>query len=114
MYEQVYEQEYGRMYEQKYEQMHEYEQYEQEYEKEYECRYVRSVTRNKYIRIHTLKNKYNAHVSFLGAGKSAVIRVAAMHAEKILRKAGDNPNCPKVLLLAHTGKASSLIGKSIL
>ena len=44
-----------------------------------------------------------------GVGKSALIRVSAMHAEKILRKRGDKPNHPRVLLTAHTGKAASLI-----
>ena len=44
-----------------------------------------------------------------GSGKSVTIRVVAMHAERILRKAGDKPNHPGVLLTAHTGKAASLI-----
>ena len=48
---------------------------------------------------------------FLGVGKSAVIEVCSMHAENILRESGDKPNHPRVLLLAHTGKAASLIGK---
>ena len=47
----------------------------------------------------------------LGTGKSSVIQVVSMHAERILRKAGDKPNHPRVLLLAHTGKAASIIGK---
>jgi hypothetical protein len=47
----------------------------------------------------------------LGVGKSAVIEVCSMHAENILRESGDKPNHPRVLLLAHTGKAASLIGK---
>ena len=34
-----------------------------------------------------------------------------MHAERILWKAGDKPNHPRILLLAHTRKAISLIGK---
>ena len=34
-----------------------------------------------------------------------------MHAENILREKGDKPHHPRVLLLAHTGKAASLIGK---
>ena len=34
----------------------------------------------------------------------------SIHAEKILRKAGDKPNHPRVLLCAFTGKAASLIG----
>ena len=36
-----------------------------------------------------------------------------MHAENILREKGDKPHHPRVLLLAHTGKAASLIGKLI-
>ena len=46
-----------------------------------------------------------------GTGKSAIIKVASLHAERILRKAGDKPNHPRVLLTAHTGRAASLIGK---
>ena len=46
-----------------------------------------------------------------GTGKSATIKVVAMHAEKRLRKSGGKPNHPRVLLTAHTGKAASLIGK---
>ena len=49
-----------------------------------------------------------------GSGKSSVIKVVSMHAERILRKAGDKPNHPRILLLAHTGKAASLIGKWII
>ena len=37
-----------------------------------------------------------------------------MWAEKILRKEGDDPHKPRVLLMAFTGKAASLIGKLIL
>ena len=48
---------------------------------------------------------------YLGVGKSAVIEVCSMHAENILREKGDKPHHPRVLLLAHTGKAASLIGK---
>ena len=33
-----------------------------------------------------------------GAGKSATIKVITSHAEKILRKAGDHPNKPRILL----------------
>ena len=47
---------------------------------------------------------------FVGTGKSATIEVIAMQAEKILRAEGDKPNHPRVLLLAQTGKAASLIG----
>ena len=46
-----------------------------------------------------------------GTGKSAVIRIAAIHAEKILRQSGSHPNKPRVLILGPTGKAASLIGK---
>ena len=49
-----------------------------------------------------------------GVGKSAIIKVAAMHSEMILRKEGDKPNHPRVLLTAHTGKAAQLIGISSL
>lgn len=48
---------------------------------------------------------------FSGVGKSAIIKVVAMHSEKRLRKSGGKPNHPRVLLTAHTGKAASLIGK---
>ena len=50
----------------------------------------------------------------LGVGKSAVIEVCSMHAENILREKGDKPHHPRVLLLAHTGKAASLICKLII
>ena len=49
-----------------------------------------------------------------GVGKSYLIRTVAKWAEKILRKAGDNPLKPKVLLLAPTGMAASLIGGTTL
>ena len=45
-----------------------------------------------------------------GVGKSFLINCVSMWAEKILRKAGDHPLKPKVLLLAQTGIAASLIG----
>ena len=47
-----------------------------------------------------------------GVGKSAFIRAASMQAEKILRMPGDDPNYPRVLICAPTGKAASLIGKN--
>ena len=34
-----------------------------------------------------------------------------MHGEKILRKEGNDPNHPNVIVCAYTGKAASLIGK---
>ena len=37
-----------------------------------------------------------------------------MQAEKILRAEGDKPHHPRVLLLAQTGKAASIIGKCLL
>ena len=46
-----------------------------------------------------------------GSGKSATIKAISLHAEKILRQAGDNPLFPVVLIAAPTGKAASLIGK---
>ena len=46
-----------------------------------------------------------------GVGKSAFIRAASVHAEKILRMQGDDPSIPRVLICAPTGKAASLIGE---
>ena len=46
-----------------------------------------------------------------GVGKSQTIKVMAMQSEKILRTQKSNPDKPRVLLTAFTGKASSLIGK---
>ena len=46
-----------------------------------------------------------------GVGKSAVIRIISLWAEKILRQSGQNPNNPRVILCAPTAKAASLIGK---
>ena len=48
-----------------------------------------------------------------GSGKSHLIRVLAMWIEFILRKPGDHPMKPKVLLLGFTGMAANLIGKTI-
>ena len=45
-----------------------------------------------------------------GTGKSYLIMAVSQWIEKILRKATDNPENPKVLLLAYTGVAASLIG----
>ena len=42
----------------------------------------------------------------LGVGKSALIRAISLHAEKILRKAGDHPHRPRVCICAPTGKAA--------
>jgi hypothetical protein len=49
-----------------------------------------------------------------GSGKSNVIRICSSWAEKILRKAGDHPNKPRVLLTAPTGTAASIIGGTTL
>ena len=44
-------------------------------------------------------------------GKSFTIEVISQAADRILRKVGDNPLRPKVLLAAPTGIAAMLIGK---
>ena len=49
---------------------------------------------------------------FLGVGKSMIINVASQWAEVILLKVGDDPTKPRVMLMAFTGMAASLIGKS--
>ena len=46
-----------------------------------------------------------------GVGKSFLIHMIAQAADRILRKIGDNPKRPKVLLVAPTGIAAMLIGK---
>ena len=46
-----------------------------------------------------------------GVGKSWVINVVSKWCEKILRKPGDDPYNPKVLLLGPTGVSAALIGK---
>ena len=46
-----------------------------------------------------------------GVGKSAIIEAISLHAEKILRKSGDNPHNPRVLVCAPTGKAASIISE---
>ena len=57
---------------------------------------------------------YMCNCLFIGVGKSMAIRAAATHAENILRKAGDDPHKPRVLLCSFTAKAANLIGKIIL
>ena len=44
-----------------------------------------------------------------GAGKSTVIDVLSQYIQHILRKDGDDPDCPYVLLSAFTGSAASKI-----
>ena len=46
-----------------------------------------------------------------GVGKSTTIRVISLWVEKILRSPGQNPNHPRVIICAPTGKAASLISK---
>ena len=46
-----------------------------------------------------------------GVGKSRTIKVVAVTAEDILREAGSHPNKPRVLILAPTGKAATIIGE---
>ena len=46
-----------------------------------------------------------------GVGKSYLIQTVAKWIDHILRKSNDNPDMPKVLLLAYTGVAAALIGK---
>ena len=65
-----------------------------------------------------LYNDYKKHILmilnlFLGVGKSMIINVASQWAEVILLKVGDDPTKPRVMLMAFTGMAASLIGKSI-
>ena len=49
-------------------------------------------------------------LNILGVGKSFLIKMLSLWAEKILRKEGQNPNYPRVLLTAPTGKSASIIG----
>ena len=46
-----------------------------------------------------------------GVGKSATIKVISLWVEKILRSPGQNPNHPRVIICAPTGKAASLVSK---
>ena len=46
-----------------------------------------------------------------GVGKTFLIRAISQWTEKILRREGEDPTRPKVLLLGPTGKSASLIGK---
>ena len=53
---------------------------------------------------------FSPFYNLLGVGKSRTIDVMAKWAESILVKADDEPLKPRVLKLAFTGKAASLIG----
>ena len=44
-----------------------------------------------------------------GSGKSSIIKVIELQAEKYLRKAGSHPNHPRILICAPTGKAASIV-----
>ena len=44
-----------------------------------------------------------------GAGKSTVIKVVASWTQKILQQAGDNPDCPCVVITAFCGTAASSV-----
>lgn len=46
-----------------------------------------------------------------GVGKSFLIKTVASWAERTLREPGEDPLKPKILLLAPTGSAASIIGK---
>ena len=46
-----------------------------------------------------------------GVGKTFLTSIMSQFVEKILRNVGDHPFQPKVLLVAPTGIAASLIGK---
>ena len=72
--------------------------------------YCKDVLKSKINLAHVVKQLKIVVHGGAGVGKSALIKVVSMHAEKILRKAGDKPTHPRVLLTAHTGKAASLIG----
>ena len=45
-----------------------------------------------------------------GVGKSFLIRLISQYVNKFLIKVGDDPNKPKVIIMAPTGIAASLIG----
>ena len=44
-----------------------------------------------------------------GSGKSTVINVISQHVHNILRRDGDDPDCPYILLSAYTGTAAANI-----
>ena len=47
-----------------------------------------------------------------GVGKSTLINVVSRHCNTVLNRVGDDPRLPKILLLAPTGMAACLIGKT--
>ena len=68
---------------------------------------------NDLINMYLNNNKYEQSliIGGGGVGKTFLIRAISQWTEKILRKEGEDPTRPKVLLLGPTGKSASLIGK---
>ena len=52
-------------------------------------------------------------IIFIGVGKSKTIEAMAKWSEHILLKEDHQSSKPRVLIAAFTGKAASLIGKSL-
>ena len=51
------------------------------------------------------------YLHLLGTGKSKTIEAMSCWGEKILTKAGDHPEKPRVLIMAPSGKAAANVGK---
>ena len=49
--------------------------------------------------------------AIMGTGKSKTIEAMSCWGEKILTKAGDHPEKPRVLIMAPSGKAAANVGK---
>ena len=68
------------------------------------------------VQIFTSCNKHILNCSCIsgggGVGKSTIINVVTRHCNQVLNKVGDDPNQPKILLLAPTGMAACLIGNN--
>ena len=70
-----------------------------------------------YNSFKTVQNKFNGDykiclfILYLGVGKSKTIEAMAKWAELILLKEDHEVFKPRVLVVAFTGKAASLIGK---
>ena len=45
-----------------------------------------------------------------GVGKSKTINVVARHCDKALKQIGDDPNQPRIIIMAPTGMAACIIG----
>ena len=63
------------------------------------------------LTIQVLQIVIDIYHIFVGTGKSTLIRAFSLWAEKIFLKVGDCATKPRVLLIAFTGKAASLISK---